>query len=92
MDVFKWFRGRSEAARLEQGDVKALIHGYGHGAYCEACRRELDAGMLEMTSYRGSTSERWGMVALLVADWIEALKDEADKRSRLDIAFRMVTF
>ena len=25
MDVFKWFRGRSEAARLEQGDVKALI-------------------------------------------------------------------
>ena len=56
MDVFKWFRGRSEAARLEQGDVEALIHGYGYGAYCEACRRELDAGMLEMTSYRGSTS------------------------------------
>ena len=92
MDVFKWFRGRSEASRLEQGDVKALIHGYGYGAYCEACRRELDAGMLEMTSYRGSTSERWGVVALLLADRIEALKDEADKRSRLDTAIRMIDF
>ena len=36
-----------------------------------------------MTSYRGSTSEHWGMVALLLADRIAALKDEAEKRSRL---------
>ena len=92
MDVFKWFRGRWEAARLEQDDVEALVGRYGDCAYCEACRRGRDAGMSEMTSYHGSTSERWGMVALLLADRIEALKDEADKRSRLDTAIRMIDF
>jgi hypothetical protein len=34
----------------------------------------------------------WDMVALLLAGRIKVLKDEADKRSRFDMAVRMVTF
>ena len=54
----------------------ALICRYGV-AYYEACRLEHDY---------------WDMVALLLAGRIKVLKDEADKRSRRDIAVRMVTF
>ena len=76
LDVFKWFRRRRESARFEEDEVEALIRRYGV-AYYEACRLEHDY---------------WDMVALLLAGRIKVLKDEADKRSRLDIAVRMVTF
>ena len=92
MDVFKWFRGLWEAARRQEDDVEALIGRYGADACREACRRERDACMAETTSYHGSTSEHWGMVALLLADRIEALENEADKRSRLDAAIRTIGF
>jgi len=75
LDVFKWFRRRRESEPLEEGEVEALIRRYGV-AYYEACRLEHDY---------------WDMVALLLAGRIKVLKDEADKRSRLDIAVRMVT-
>jgi hypothetical protein len=74
--VFKWFRRRRESARLEEDEVEALFRRYGV-AYYEACRPEHDY---------------WDMVALLLAGRIKVLKDEADKRSRLDIAIQMVTF
>jgi hypothetical protein len=89
--MFKWFRRRREAARLKRSDLEALIRGYGDGAYHEACRRERDVGMSEETSYR-STPDHWGMVALLLAKRIEDVKDEADKRARLDTAIRMLDF
>jgi hypothetical protein len=76
LDVFKWFRRRRESARLEEDEVETLIRRYGV-AYYEACRLEYDY---------------WDMVALLLAGRIKVLKEEADKRSRLDIATRMVTF
>jgi hypothetical protein len=76
LDVFKWFRLHKESARLEEDEVEALIRRYGV-AYYEACRVEHDY---------------WDMVALLLAGRIKVLKDEAEKRSRLDIAIRMVTF
>ena len=76
LHVLKWFRRRRESARLEEDEVEALIRRYGV-AYYEASRLEHDY---------------WGMVALLLAGRIKVLKDEADKRSRLDIAIRMVTF
>jgi hypothetical protein len=74
--VFKWFRRRRESARLEEDEVAVLIRRYGV-AYYEACRLEHDY---------------WDMVALLLAGRLKVLKDEAEKRSRLDIAIRMVTF
>ena len=92
MDVFKWLRGRWEAARRQEDDVEALFGGYGNDACREACRRERDAGMAETTSYHGGASEHWGMVALLLADRIEALENEAEKRSKLDTAIRMMGF
>ena len=76
LDVFKWLQRRRESARLEEDEVEALIRRYGV-AYYEACRPEHDY---------------WGMVALLLAGRIKVLKDEADKRSRLDMAVRMVNF
>ena len=76
LDVFKWFQRRRESARLEEDEVEALIRRYGV-AYHEACR--LEHGY-------------WDMVVLLLAGRIKVLKDEADKRSRLDIAIRTVTF
>ncbi|MFZ0207574.1 MAG: hypothetical protein WAL59_15985 [Roseiarcus sp.] len=74
--MFKWFRRRRESARLEENEVEALIRRYGV-AYYEACRLEHDY---------------WDMVALLLAGRFKVLKDEAEKRSGLDIAIRMVTF
>jgi hypothetical protein len=76
LDVLKWFRRRRETARLEEDEVAALIRRYGV-AYYEACRLEHDY---------------WDMVALLLAGRIKVLKDEADKRSRLKVAIRMVTY
>jgi hypothetical protein len=76
LDVFKWFRRHRDSARLEEDEVQALIRRYGV-AYYEACRLEHDY---------------WDMVALLLAGRLKVLKDEAEKRSRLDIAIRMVTF
>jgi hypothetical protein len=90
--MFKWFQRRREAARLKQSDLEALIRGYGDGAYYEACRRERDVGISEESSYHGSTPDHWGMVALLLAKRIEDVKDEADKRARLDTAIRMLDF
>ena len=74
--MFKWLRRRRESERLEDDEVEALIRRYGV-AYYEACRLEHDY---------------WGMVSLLLAGRIKVLKDEADKRSRLDMAVRMVNF
>jgi hypothetical protein len=76
LDVLKWFQRRRESARLEEDEVEALIRRYGV-AYHEACR--LEHGY-------------WDMVVLLLAGRIKVLKDEADKRSRLDMAVRMVNF
>jgi hypothetical protein len=92
LDMFKWFRRRREAARLEQSDLEALIRRYGDGAYHEACRPERDVGMSEKTDYHGSPPDHWGMVAPLLAGRIEDVEDEADKHARLDTAIRMLDF